>query len=85
MEALNQAYQYTGGMDQASELTGRALRELSGVSVYDEKIADMEETLTQIDNLLNDFNREIADYLDDTDFDEETFYHLENVWMRSIT
>lgn len=77
MEALNQAYQYTGGMDQASELTGRALRELSGVSVYDEKIADMEETLTQIDNLLNDFNREIADYLDDTDFDEETFYHLE--------
>ena len=77
VEALNQAYQYTGGMDQASELTGRALRELSGVSVYDEKIADMEETLTQIDNLLNDFNREIADYLDDTDFDEETFYHLE--------
>ena len=77
MEALNQAYQYTGGMDQASELTGRALRELSGVSVYDEKIADMEETLTQIDNLLNDFNREITDYLDDTDFDEETFYHLE--------
>ena len=39
VEALNQAYQYTGGMDQASELTGRALRELSGVSVYDEKIA----------------------------------------------
>lgn len=77
VEALNQAYQYTGGMDQASELTGRALRELSGVSVYDEKIADMEETLTQIDNLLGDFNREIADYLDDTDFDEETFYHLE--------
>ena len=76
-KGLNQAYQYTGGMDQASELTGRALRELSGVSVYDEKIADMEETLTQIDNLLNDFNREIADYLDDTDFDEETFYHLE--------
>ena len=77
VEALNQAYQYTGGMDQASELTGRALRGLSGVSVYDEKIADMEETLTQIDNLLGDFNREIADYLDDTDFDEETFYHLE--------
>ena len=45
--------------------------------MYDEKIADMEETLTQIDNLLGDFNREIADYLDDTDFDEETFYHLE--------
>ena len=77
VEALNQAYQYTGGNDQASELTGRALRELSGVSAYDDKIADMEEMLTQIDNLLNDFNREIADYLEDTDFDEETFYQLE--------
>ena len=77
VEALNQAYQYTGGNDQASELTGRALREISGVSAYDDKIADMEEMLTQIDNLLNDFNREIADYLEDTDFDEETFYHLE--------
>ena len=78
VEALNQAYQYIPeGWIRHPELTGRALRELSGVSVYDEKIADMEETLTQIDNLLGDFNREIADYLDDTDFDEETFYHLE--------
>ena len=69
--------EYEVGEIEEAGLTVGALRELSGVSVYDEKIADMEETLTQIDNLLNDFNREIADYLDDTDFDEETFYHLE--------
>ena len=31
----------------------------------------------EIDNLLNDFNREIADYIDDTEFDDETFFELE--------
>lgn len=77
MEALNSAYQCTGGMDQASELTGRALRELGSVSSYDEKIGNLEQQLLEIDNLLNDFNREIADYMDDTEFDEETFYQIE--------
>lgn len=77
MEALNGAYQCTGGMDQASELTGRALRELSSVSSFDEKIENLEQQLLEIDNLLNDFNREIADYIEDTEFDEETFYQME--------
>lgn len=77
MEALSTAYQCTGGMDQASELTGRALRELGSVSSYDEKLGDLEQQLLEIDNLLNDFNREIADYMEDTEFDEETFYQIE--------
>ena len=77
MEALNAAYQCTGGMDQASELTGRALRELGSVSAYDEKIQNLEEQLLEIDNLLNDFNREIADYMEDTEFDEATFFEIE--------
>ena len=47
VEALNQAYQYTGGNDQASELTGRALREISGVSAYDDKIADTDRQSAQ--------------------------------------
>lgn len=77
MEALNAAYQCTGGMDQASELTGRALRELGSVSAYDEKIQNLEEQLLEIDNLLNDFNREIADYMEDTEFDEAAFFEIE--------
>lgn len=77
MEALNGAYQCTGGEEQASELTGRALRELGSVSSYDEKIENLEQQLLEIDNLLNDFNREIAAYMEDTEFDEETFYQIE--------
>ena len=78
MEALHGAYQYSGnGSENASDLTGRALRELSMASSYDAKIKDLEEQLSEIDNLLNDFNREIAEYIDDTEFDDATFFEIE--------
>ena len=78
LEAVNAAYQYTGGQGaNASEQTGRALRELNSVSYYDERVKNLEEQLLEIDNLVNDFNREIADYIDETEFDDETFYQME--------
>lgn len=78
MEALNTAYQYSGNGDEnASDLTTRALKELSCASAYDEKVRELEQQMSEIDNLLNDFNREIADYIDETDFDDETFYQME--------
>ena len=63
--------------ESASERIGRALRELSSVSAYDERVKEMEEQLTEIDNLLSDFNHELASYLSDEEFDEETFYETE--------
>lgn len=78
MEAVSGAYQNTGsGEESASELIGRALRDLSSVSSYDEKIGELEGQLLEIDNLLNDFNRELADYMEGTEFDDETFYEVE--------
>lgn len=78
MEALNGAYDSTGGrMDSATELVGRALRELNSASSFDEKVGEFENQLMEIDNLLNDFNREISDYIEDTEFDDETFYAME--------
>ena len=78
VEAVNTAYNSTGGdMDSASELVGRALRELSTVSAYDNKLEELEQELLEIDNLLNDFNRELADYVESMEFDDETFYQVE--------
>ncbi|MBO5259061.1 MAG: DNA repair protein RecN [Agathobacter sp.] len=78
MEAIQESYSLTGeGMESASELLSRALRELSMVSDYDEKIAAMEQELIEIDNLLSDFNHEISGYMSDTEFDDETFYEVE--------
>lgn len=77
-EAVSSAHSSTGGgMEGASDLIGRALRELSSVSSYDEKLGELERELLEIDNLLNDFNREIADYVENMEFDDETFYQVE--------
>ena len=78
MEAVGNAYQLTGGQEEnVSELTGRALRELGMASAYDEQLKGLEQQMLDIDSLVNDFNRELASYMDETEFDEETFYQME--------
>ncbi|MCI8390770.1 MAG: DNA repair protein RecN [Roseburia sp.] len=78
IEAVSGAYNSTGGdMGSATELVGGALRELSGVSAYDSQIEQLEQELLEIDNLLNDFNRELAGYIGEMEFDDETFYQVE--------
>lgn len=79
MEAVGGAYAITGGaeMDNASELIGRAVRELGMAADFDEQIAGLLSQLSEIDNLLGDFNHEISAYLSGTEFDEESFYQIE--------
>ncbi len=78
LEAVSSAYNSTGGdMGSATELIGGALREISSVSSYDGALEQFEQELLEIDNLLNDFNRELAGYVDETEFDDETFYEVE--------
>ena len=56
---------------------GRALREIRSVSAYDEVLGEFEQQLLDIDNLLNDYNRAIADYLSALEFDGELFERTE--------
>lgn len=78
MDAVNMAYAAVGAEDgNASERIGRALRELSAVAQYDEKVAGLEEQLTDIDNLLADVSHEMAAYLSDEEFDDETYFETE--------
>lgn len=78
MEAVGHAQEAVDGQgESASELIGRALREISSVSGYDKVIANLESQLIEVENLLHDFNHELSAYISDADFDEETFYHLE--------
>lgn len=77
-EACGLAYRMTSdGTESATEQTGRALREISSVTGYDTQLESLEEQLTQIDSLLNDFNREMAAYLEGLEFEEEEFYQVE--------
>ena len=56
---------------------GHALRELKTISAYDDESEPLISQLTAIDDLLNDFNRSMAQYSDSLEFDEEEFAHLE--------
>ena len=61
----------------AGEAVGTAVRELMRVTEYDSQLESMSATLQEIDGLLNDFNRELSSYVDDLNFDDQTFYETE--------
>lgn len=78
MEALGTSYDALNGRDgSASELIARALRELHAAADYDEAIGTMAEELSELDNLMNDLNREISGYMDNENFDEEEYVKTE--------
>ena len=61
----------------AGESVGNAVREICRVTEYDTQLDTMASALQEIDGLLNDFNRELASYVDDLNFDDEAFYETE--------
>ncbi len=78
MEAVGIAHEAIAGQgESASDLIGRALREISSVASYDKTISDLEGQLIEVENLLHDFNYELSSYISSADFDEETFYTIE--------
>lgn len=86
-EGANAAYHMTGyeNNDGAGETVGRAVRELGAIAKYDDRAGELLEQLTQIDGLINDFNRELSDYLSELEFDEQDFKDTGerlNIWNR---
>ena len=79
VDSLQLVHNLTGyeSKEGAGETVGEALKEFSHVTQYDSELAPMAETLTSVDGLLNDFNRELSAYLDDMTFDEGEFYETE--------
>ena len=57
----------------AGSAIARAIREIKTVSAYDETLQDYERQLLDIDGLLNDYNRGMAEYLSGLEFDAEQF------------
>ena len=78
-DSVNEAYLYTSeGGGNASEALSRAIRALSEASEYDDRAARLYDQLVEVDSLLNDFNRELADYSKTCEFSDEEFYETEN-------
>ena len=70
-EHIAVAYSCTGysGNNAAGDSIGRAVREIRAVVAYDETLEELEQQLSEIDNLLNDFNRSLVEYQDSLEFE----------------
>lgn len=61
----------------AGSAVGYALKELKAAGHLDEETLPLMSQLTDIDDLLNDFNRSMAEYRESLEFDGEEFVQLE--------
>ncbi|MFR8318802.1 MAG: DNA repair protein RecN [Catenibacillus sp.] len=78
MEGAAAAYGLTGYEGGgAGEAIGRALRALGAAQEYDQTVAQFALQLEDIDNLMNDFNREISAYMSELTFDSQQFADVE--------
>lgn len=77
LEAIGEAHELTAGTSGADGQISRALRELSAVAEYDGRLSELLQQLSDVDGLLNDFNRDLSDYMADAEFSEEEFYQVE--------
>ncbi len=75
---LDEAHGYTASSNHnASDALSRAIYCLQDAARYDEKANELYAQLSEVDSLLNDFNRELADYSSSFEFSEEDFYEVE--------
>lgn len=76
-DELAKIYALTGGEGSAGEQIGRSVRQFGHLISLDEPLKDFEEQLVGIDALLNDFNREIAGYMSDFEFEPSELVRVE--------
>lgn len=78
-ENLAESYQLTGNDSEggAGSSLSRALRALRSITMYDEKLEQLEKQLSEVDSILADYNRDVSEYLGDCEFDEEDFRQTE--------
>lgn len=75
MESISLVAAYMGndGDNGVGSLAGRAIRELKSVENYDEEIVTLTGQLMEIEDYISDFNRNIHNYMQSMEFDENDF------------
>lgn len=77
-QGIGMVHQITGsGTEAVSDAVSRASRILSKLEEYDEPIKNFSIQIADIDNLINDFNRELSDYLESLEYDSAELNQIE--------
>ena len=78
-EYLSYVYEATGytGNHSAGNSIGRAVKDLKQAMNYDGSLETAVSQLTEIEDLLNDFNRSLSDYRKDLEFEPAQFEEVE--------
>ncbi len=78
-ENLSSMYEISSeGNDSISDNVSRCIRMLSRIVEFDKSLENYLQQLIDIDNLMNDFNREMQDYMSDLNFDSQEFMQIED-------
>ena len=62
----------------AGEAVSRAVRELQSVLRYDDSLNPIASQLQDLESILSDINHDIASYMDELSFDQETYEEVHN-------
>lgn len=75
----DEIYKITGYEESASfaNSIGRAILQMKRLVELDGDLAPASEILTDIDSMLNDFNRELSDYMQNMEYNAENFTEVE--------
>lgn len=77
-ESLGEAEQYAGNEEGgAGSGLSRALRCIRSIAEYDKELEQLAEQLGQIEDLLNDYNRDVTQYRESLEWEEEDFRRTE--------
>lgn len=78
-EAVSEAHAYTGYENNsgAGSTIGIGVSRLRSVASYDDGASSLTDQLSEIEALLNDFNRSLSSYEDSLTFDEEEYDNVE--------
>lgn len=78
LEACSAIHELTSSNAVSAEsLLGKAIRSFGDVFKYDDRVQGLMEQLSTVDGLLNDFNRDLSEYMSSMEFDEEVYIQTE--------
>ncbi|MDE6025894.1 MAG: DNA repair protein RecN [Lachnospiraceae bacterium] len=80
LSTASEVYSVTGygRKDSSADLIGRALVQMKQLSTLDSDLDALCSSLIDIDSMLNDFNRELSDYMQSMEFDDAQFASIES-------